>query len=73
VPLVLVVDDEPIVLRYLASALQTRGYDNVLAEDGVDGLALFLKFRDEISLVITDVAMPRMSGPDMVRGNSQIV
>jgi DNA-binding response OmpR family regulator len=64
---VLVVDDEPVVLRYLASALQTRGYANVLAEDGEAGLALFLKFRDEIGLVITDVAMPRMSGPDMVR------
>ena len=65
-PLLLVVDDEPAVRTFLANALRTRGYDHVLAEDGERGLALFLKFRDEISLVITDVAMPLMSGPRMV-------
>ena len=46
--------------------LRARGYHHVLAEDGERGFALFLKFRDEISLVVTDVSMPRMSGPRMV-------
>ena len=67
VPLVLVVDDEGVVLTYLANALRIRGYNYVLAEDGESGLVMFREFRDEIRLVVTDVAMPRMSGPDMVR------
>ena len=65
-PLLLVVDDEPAVLTFLANALRIRGYDHVLAEDGERDLALFLKLRDVTSLVITDASMPRMIGPRMV-------
>ena len=66
-PLLLVVDDEPVVLKFLGNALGGRGYDYLLAENGERGLALFLKFRSDISLVVSDVSMPRLNGPDMVR------
>ncbi len=65
--LVLVVDDEPIVLTYLSNALRSRGYDFLLAEDGERGLAMFFMNRDEIDLIVTDVAMPRMGGAEMIR------
>jgi two-component system cell cycle sensor histidine kinase/response regulator CckA len=65
-PLLLVVDDEEVVLTYISNALRTRQCDFILAEDGERGLELFRANKNEIDLVLTDVAMPRMSGPEMV-------
>jgi len=66
-PLLLVVDDEATVLRYVSNALRIRQFGFILAEDGERGLDLFLANRDEIAMVLTDVAMPRLSGPEMAR------
>jgi CheY-like chemotaxis protein len=38
-----------------------------LAEDGERGLGLFIANQEEIDLILTDVSMPRMSGPEMAR------
>jgi CheY-like chemotaxis protein len=64
-PLILVVDDEAVVLTYVSNALRFRNFDVLLAEDGERGLALFLTHQKDISLVLTDVSMPRMAGPEM--------
>ena len=65
--LVLVVDDEPAVRRLVNALLTTNGYRTLLASEGTEGLALFEKNADEIKIVISDLMMPRMDGPTMIR------
>jgi CheY-like chemotaxis protein len=61
--LVLVVDDEE-PIRNLAQKVLTRfGYRVLLAADGVEAVSLYAPRRNEIDVVITDMAMPIMDGP----------
>lgn len=62
---VLLVDDEPVVLKIAAMALERSSY-RVLAYEGPrEGLAAFESVRDEVDLLITDVVMPEMDGTEM--------
>ena len=64
---ILVVDDEPVVRSFVSNACKTRGLRPLVADDGQQGYELFLQLRDQIALVLTDVSMPRLSGPQLVR------
>jgi len=59
---VLVVDDEEAVLAITKSTLENFGYQVVTASSGPEAVACFADQRDEIKLVISDVAMPFMDG-----------
>ncbi len=59
-PLLLLVDDDPGVVRVLAGELSAEGYDAVTAPDGLEGMALFEALRPD--LVLTELAMPRADG-----------
>ena len=59
---ILVVDDEASVRRTTRRALEYCGYTVLEAGDGIEGLELYHKERDRISLVVLDVVMPEMSG-----------
>jgi PAS domain S-box-containing protein len=59
---VLVVDDDPAVLRVAMRALQQFGFTVLAAEDGVAAVTLFWERRSEISCVLCDLTMPRMDG-----------
>jgi CheY-like chemotaxis protein len=62
---VLVIDDDPSVREVVLSLLASFGYDCHTAADGVSGLIRF----DEggWDLVLTDLAMPQMSGWEVVQ------
>jgi diguanylate cyclase (GGDEF)-like protein len=60
--LVLVVDDDPAVLRILARSLERMGYAVLEAEGPEQGLQVARGLREPLDLVITDVVMPAMSG-----------
>ena len=63
---VLVADDEPSIRRILTSALSDKGYTVLQAYDGVDGLAVANGHQGEaIELLVTDIRMPRMDGPEL--------
>jgi two-component system alkaline phosphatase synthesis response regulator PhoP len=64
-PRVLIVDDEPEMLRGLEDNLQFEGYQTVTAGDGRKGLALALS--EAPDLILLDVMMPGMSGWDLCR------
>ena len=64
---VLVVDDEPPIREALVGTLESYGYRAYTAEDGSDGLALYHSRKDEIDVVITDLAMAQMDGITLVR------
>jgi CheY-like chemotaxis protein len=61
---VLVVDDEPIVLRFMVHALASE-FETLQAATAADGLQLFRTHGDVIDLVIIDMMMPGMSGLDL--------
>ncbi|MBX3081603.1 MAG: response regulator transcription factor [Anaerolineae bacterium] len=59
-PLLLVVEDEIRVSRYLRSSLQMLGYDVLVAEDGVKALELVQGNMPDLMLL--DLRLPRMNG-----------
>ena len=60
---VLVVDDEPHILRVLKTSLESHGYRIDVARDGA--IALELLRHDRYDAVVTDVQMPNMSGQEL--------
>ncbi len=65
--LILVAEDEPSVGSLVVRVLRERGYRVLLARDGRDALSLWKRHRGEIDLLVTDVVMPHMGGPELVR------
>jgi DNA-binding response OmpR family regulator len=65
VPRILIVDDEPEMVRGLEDNLRFEGYQTVAAPDGRRGLALALS--EAPDLILLDVMMPGMSGWDLCR------
>ncbi len=63
--LVMLVEDEPAVRKLAVSALRRKGFQVVEAESGSDALALYEKCQVPPSLLVTDVVMPDMSGPEL--------
>lgn len=64
---ILVVDDEPPIREALVQTLADHGYRAFTAEDGTDALALYFDRREEIKVVLTDLAMAQMDGVALVR------
>ena len=56
-PLLLIVDDNPAVLRTMADMVENLGYRAVTAPNGEEALELLAK-PNTIALVLTDVVMP---------------
>jgi two-component system, OmpR family, KDP operon response regulator KdpE len=63
---ILVVDDEPQILRALGTNLKARGYQVDLAPDGEAALALAARAHPD--LVILDLGLPGIDGTDVIRG-----
>ena len=63
---VLVIDDEPQILRALGINLRARGYDVDLAPDGER--ALDVAARNHPDVVVLDLGLPGMDGVDVIRG-----
>src|SRR5581483_10472258 len=63
---VLLVEDEPMVRNVAERALTRHGYSVITADNGEDALEILSK-GEKIDLLISDVVMPGMDGPTMVR------
>jgi len=70
--LILVVDDEPSVRKLASAILGRHGYRTVTAAEGREGLKLFEQHRQNIRLVVSDLMMPQLDGPGMLRGLRKI-
>ena len=62
---ILLIDDEPDILRVLTRSLRADGYEVASALNGAEGIAAFEKERTEI--VITDIKMPGMNGIEVLK------
>jgi CheY-like chemotaxis protein len=63
---ILVVEDDPRVRAATGTALAELGYPAILCGSGSEAITQ-LEERDDIGLVITDVVMPGMTGPELAR------
>ena len=63
---VLIVDDEPDVLRFLQSILAKEGYEVTAARNADSAIKAFESFSRHPDLLLVDVVMPGMSGPMLV-------
>jgi two-component system KDP operon response regulator KdpE len=63
---VLVIDDEPSILRALRINLTARDYEVTTAADGASGLAAVA--RDRPDVLILDMGLPDMDGTDVIHG-----
>jgi two-component system cell cycle sensor histidine kinase/response regulator CckA len=64
---VLLVEDEDPVRLFSARALRNKGYRVIEAKSGEAALELITSGKEQIDLLITDVVMPRMDGPALVK------
>ena len=62
---ILVVEDDPSVRGLVQEALRVSGYDVLVARHGIEALLTGAKHMGPIHLLLTDVAMPQMSGPEV--------
>jgi two-component system, OmpR family, KDP operon response regulator KdpE len=63
---VLVVDDEPQILRALATNLRARDYDVELAQSGETALAVAARKHPDV--VVLDLGLPGIDGVEVIRG-----
>ena len=64
---VLLVEDEEAVRRFAERALSRHGYRVLMAENGLDGLDVANAHQGAIDLILSDVVMPEMDGPSMIK------
>jgi two-component system cell cycle sensor histidine kinase/response regulator CckA len=65
---ILLVEDEDAVRNFGARALRSRGYTVIEAQSGIDALARLEEHAiDHIDLVVSDVVMPEMDGPSLLK------
>jgi two-component system cell cycle sensor histidine kinase/response regulator CckA len=63
---ILVVDDEAGIRELILKILRRHGYQVLEAANGEEALAIFGQHPGAIDLLITDVMMPRLGGPELV-------
>jgi PAS domain S-box-containing protein len=65
--LVLVVDDEAAILEMTKATLEVHGYRVLTAKDGAEAVAVYAQHAADVRVVVTDMVMPVMSGPTLIR------
>lgn len=62
---ILLVEDDPVVRRMAAEVLLSKGYRVLAAPSGADALHIATTHEGRLDLLLTDVVMPSMTGPEL--------
>ena len=62
---VLVAEDDEVVRKLVVEVLETRGYRVLVAENGEEALKLAREHSGTLDLLVTDVVMPDLRGPEV--------
>lgn len=63
---ILIAEDDSVIRELLSVMLRSAGYNLLTATDGIEAVETFKKQGKEVSLVITDIGMPRMNGLEAI-------
>jgi len=69
-PLVLVVDDEPLQRDILKTILEAEGYETLTASSGEEALKVFAKYHPDV--ILTDLKMEGMDGIELIEAVSKM-
>jgi two-component system cell cycle sensor histidine kinase/response regulator CckA len=64
---VLLVEDEEVVRNFAARALKRQGYKVLEASSGIEALEVMEKNKGKVDIVVSDVVMPEMDGPTLLK------
>lgn len=64
---VMVIDDESIVRKVAKTTLERFGYSVIVCDDGPTAITLFGTMAAEVSVILLDMSMPKMSGEETFR------
>jgi DNA-binding NtrC family response regulator len=64
---ILVVEDAEAIRTMVCTMLAQQGYQCLQAVDGLDALRLLSETMEPVDLVLTDIIMPKMTGPELGR------
>ncbi len=64
---ILVIDDEPAILRIARGMLEQCGYEVVTADNGKEGIAIYEQKPDAVDAVVLDLSMPGISGHEVLK------
>lgn len=70
---ILLVEDDEAVRNYIRQVLERQGYVVVEAADQVEALAAVQAHHGPIDLILSDVLMPRGTGPELVRALAEVL
>ncbi|MCK5193602.1 MAG: response regulator, partial [Desulfobulbaceae bacterium] len=62
---IMLVEDDETVRKMCVYILKDCGYTVLEAENGEDALQVYSRFQGKVDLLLTDVVMPKMNGPDL--------
>jgi two-component system, OmpR family, KDP operon response regulator KdpE len=62
---ILVIEDDPVISRFVEMALRTNHFQPLLSETGLKGIASFL--RDKPQLILLDLGLPDIDGIDVLK------
>ena len=62
---ILIVEDKAVLLEVMSKYLTSKGYRILEARDGPEALQLASRYHQPIHLLLTDVVMPKMRGPEV--------
>jgi PAS domain S-box-containing protein len=65
--LILIVDDEPFIREITQFSLNEHNYQTMVANDGIEAIALYTKYAKEISVVLMDIVMPSINGLNAIQ------
>lgn len=63
---IMIVDDSPTVLKFVAFSLKKSGFTVVSACDGMDAIEKISNLEVSVDLIITDLNMPNMDGYTLI-------
>jgi PAS domain S-box-containing protein len=64
---ILLVEDEENIRFFVVDLLKSKGYEVITAQDGCQGLELYKIHHDKISVILSDVGLPGISGDDLLK------
>jgi DNA-binding NtrC family response regulator len=63
---ILVADDDAVIRHVTENVLRRHGYEVITAPDGDTALRMFKEAQGTIELVVSDMSMPGLRGPELI-------